>query len=267
LTPRLPLPNFDPGFTYANNIANSTYNALQIKLDKRFSNGLTFLASYTYSKCLDPKSDAFSGLGVDAYDLRRFWGRCDFDLRHMFVFSSIYQLPFGKGRTFLTNASGLEDAFLGGWDIGGIVSVQSGLPFTIGVTGDPANVGSGAFQTAELVGNPDPPGFKRTTQEWFNTAAFAEPTFGTFGNSGRNILSLPAYRNFDFYASKNFAITERFKLQFRAEFFNIFNHPTYGQGYSGVGGGQVMDVGTPSFGELLSASPARIIQFGFKLGW
>ena len=267
LTPRLPLPNFDPGFTYANNIANSTYNALQIKLDKRFANGLTFLASYTYSKCLDPKSDAFSGLGVDAYDLRRFWGRCDFDLRHMFVFSSIYQLPFGKGRTFLTNASGLEDAFLGGWDIGGIVTVQSGLPFTIGVTGDPANVGSGAFQTAELVGNPDPPGFKRTTQEWFNTAAFAEPTFGTFGNSGRNILSLPAYRNFDFYTSKNFAITERFKLQFRAEFFNIFNHPTYGQGYSGVGGGQVMDVGTPGFGELLSASPARIIQFGFKLGW
>jgi hypothetical protein len=267
LTPRLPLPNFSPGFTYANNIANSTYNALQIKLDKRFSNGLTFLASYTYSKCLDPKSDAFSGLGVDAYDLRRFWGRCDFDLRHIFVFSSIYQLPFGKGRTFLANASGVEDAFLGGWDIGGIVSVQSGLPFTVGVTGDPANVGSGAFQTAELVGNPDPPGFKRTTQEWFDTSAFAEPTFGTFGNSGRNILNFPAYRNVDFYASKNFAFTERLKLQFRAEFFNIFNHPTYGQGYSGVGGGQVMDVGTPSFGQLLSASPPRIVQFGMKFFW
>ena len=267
LTPRLPLQNFGPGTTYANDMANSTYNSLQVKLDKRFSNGLTFLASYTYSKCLDPKSDAFSGLGVDAYGLRRFWGRCDFDLRHIFVFSSVYQLPLGKGRTFLTNANRFTDALLGGWDIGGIVTVESGLPLTIGVTGDPANVGSGSFQRAELVGSPFPAGFKQTPQEWFNTAAFAEPTFGTFGDSGRNIISLPAYNDVDFYASKTFRMTERTRLQFRAEAFNLFNHPIFGMGYAGVGGGQVMNVGAPGFGQLTSASPARILQFALKLAW
>ncbi len=267
LTPRLPLQNFDPGTTYATDVANSSYNSLQAKLDKRFSRGLSFLASYTYSKCLDSKSDAFSGLGVDAYGLRRFWGRCDYDLRHMFVFSSIYQLPFGKGRAFLAQGNGVTQAFLGGWDIGGIVSLQSGLPFTIGVTGDPANVGSGSFQTAEEVGNPLPSGFKQTPQEWFDTSAFAEPTFGTLGNSGRNILSLPAYSDVDFYTAKNFRLSERMKLEFRAEAFNLFNHPVFGMGYSGVGGGQVMNVGSPGFGQLLSASPPRVLQFGLKLDW
>jgi hypothetical protein len=267
LSTRIPLQSFAPGTTYATDVANSSYNALQVKLDKRFSHGLSFLTSYTFSKCLDSKSDAFSGLGVDAYGLRKFWGRCDYDLTHMFVFSSIYQLPFGRGRALLADGNGVTQAFLGGWDIGGIVTVQSGLPFTIGVTGDPANVGSGSFQRAEEVGNPLPPGFKQTPQEWFNTAAFAEPTFGTFGNSGRNILNLPAYNDVDFYISKNFAITEHKKLQFRAEAFNLLNHPIFGMGYSGVGGGQVMNVGSPGFGQLLSASPARILQFGLKLSW
>ncbi len=266
LSSRLPFPNLSPGITYANDVANSNYNSLQAKIERRTSKGLIFLGSYTYSKSLDQTSDAFSG-EPDAYGLSKFYGRSDFDLRHMFTYSTLYQLPLGRGRTYLGGARGVTDAVLGGWDIGAIVTLQTGLPFTVGVTGDPANVGDSNFQHAEQVGNPLPSGFKRTADEWFNTAAFAQPTFGTFGDSGRNILSYPGYNDVDFFASKDFRIREALTLEFRSEFFNILNHPILGSGYSGVGGEQTQTVATPTFGELLTASPAREIQFAMKLLW
>lgn len=259
LQARLPFPNFTPGMFYATNIGRSAYNGLQAKLEKRLSQGLSFLGSYTWSKAMDHASDGYSG-NVDAWDLKRYWARSNFDLTHIAVFSSLYQLPFGKNK-----------AFIGGWNIGGVVTLQTGPPFFVAVLGDPANVGCGGCQRAQLVGDPLPTDFVRTTDKWFNTAAFAQPTFGTFGNSGRNILNYPGYQNVDFYLSKNFKVTERINLQFRTEFFNLFNHPTYGPvGVSGSaysGGQQTQTVGTAAFGRLLSASLSREIQFGLKLAW
>jgi len=253
---RQPYPAYGGAFSFDENVGNSSYNALQVKLQKRLSYGLNFLASYTWSKSLDIQSEGQSGSIETIYDLRREWGPSDFNRGQLFVFSGTYQLPFGKGKNYLSNASRPVNELLGDWNIGGIITMNSGQPYDISAGGDIANVGGGS-QRAEVVGNPNS-GFTHSRLEWFNTAAFAIPALYTFGNEGRNNLTGPPLKNVDFIAYKDFLLTERFRLQFRSEFFNIFNHTNFG-----LPDNNVQDA---AFGQITSTATApREIQFALKL--
>jgi len=240
------------------NIGTSSYNAMQAKLEKSLSSGLTFLASYTWSKSLDLQSEGQSGSLETEYDLRRDWGPSDFDRRHLVTISGIYALPFGKGKAHLANANGLTQALLGGWNLGAIYTYISGAPFSIVAGGDIANVGGGS-QRAQVVGNPNS-GFTQSHLEWFNTAAFAIPANYTFGNEGRNNLVGPGQTNIDFSTFKDFAISEKMKFQFRGEFFNIANHARFGVS-GGLPDNNVQDA---AFGVISKAGSPRDIQLALK---
>ncbi len=255
--PREPFPAYGGSFSFDENVGNSSYNALQVKLQKSLSHGLNFLASYTWSKSLDIQSEGQSGSIETIYDYGRDWGPSDFNRAQLFVFSTTYQLPFGKGKRYLSGANGITRAALGNWNIGGIVTLDSGRPFSIVAGGDIANVGGGS-QRAEVIGNPTS-GFNQSRLEWFNTAAFTLPTVYTFGNEGRNNLTGPPQKNFDFITYKDFPFLERMNLQLRAEFFNILNHTNFGLPNNNVQGGT-------AFGTITSTATApREIQFALKL--
>ena len=255
---RQPFPQYGGSFSFDENVGNSSYNALQAKLQKRLSFGLNFLASYTWSKSLDIQSEGQSGSIETIYDRSRDWGPSDFNRSQLFVLSGNYQLPFGKGEHYLSNANGFATTVLGNWNIGGILTMNSGQPFDISAGGDIANVGGGS-QRAEVVGQPNS-GFTQSRLEWFNTAAFALPTSYTFGNEGRNNLTGPPVKNLDFIAYKDFLFTERIRLQFRSEFFNILNHTLFG-----LPDNTVTD---SSYGVITSTATGtspREIQFALKL--
>ncbi|MDQ2840614.1 MAG: TonB-dependent receptor [Acidobacteriota bacterium] len=253
---RQPFPAYGGSFSYDENVGNSSYNALQVKLQKSLSFGLNFLASYTWSKSLDIQSEGQSGSIETIYNLRRDWGPSDFNRTQLFVFSGIYQLPVGKGKPFLANGNAFARTLLGNWNVGWVATLNSGQPFSVYSGGDPANVGGGS-QRAQVIGNPGT-GFTQSRLQWFNTGAFAVPAAYTFGNEGRNNMTGPPVRNLDFISYKDFLLTERFTLQFRAEFFNIFNHANFG-----LPDRTVTDSG---FGQITSTATApREIQFALKL--
>ena len=190
LTPRQRLPQFAP-MTIDGNWTNTSYQAGQIKIEKRTTSGLAFLTSYSYSKSLDisstvhGSSQPYNGI-QNSFDLRASRGPSDFDLTHNFVTSVVYELPIGEGKRFFSNYPFFSRYILGGWQATGIVSVNSGFPFTISVPFDNANVGGGA-QRPTLIGDLLPSGFKQTPNGWFNTNAVTVIPY-TFGNLGRNTL-------------------------------------------------------------------------------
>ncbi len=246
--------------------ANSNYHSLQTRFQQRLSKGLAMLASYTWSKSVDDASNFFPSAGdpnypQNSYDLRAERGPSNFDVRHRLSVSYVYDLPFGKGRPYVED-NGLWTTLLSGWQTGGIVTLQSGRPFTVALIRELDNSGTGfsalgfgANDRPNLVG--DPSAGPRTPERWFNTGAFAFPARGTFGNAGRNILEGPGFRSVNASLIKNTHISERFNLQFRAEAFNLFNHPNF----------DLPDnfMGSPTFGQITSARDPRHLQFGLKL--
>jgi len=175
--------------------------------------------------------------------------------------SYAYDLPFGKGRAYLAD-SGWLTSVLTGWQSYGVLTLQTGRPFTVALLPDIDNSGTGrsilgfgANDRPNVVGNPTLS--NRTTTQWFNTSAFAFPPPGTFGNAGRNILDGPGYQNVNVSFLKNTQLKEDLNLQLRAEFFNLFNHPNF----------NLPDnfLGSPTFGRISSARDPRHIQFGVKL--
>jgi hypothetical protein len=258
ISARQPFPAYGGSFSFDENVGNSSYNALQVKLQKSFSQGLNFLLSYTWSKALDIQSEGQSGSIETIYDYRRDWGPADFNRTQIFVLSGNYQLPFGKGMSHLSNANGFVTTVLGNWNIGWIATLNSGQPYDILAGGDIANVGGGS-QRAQVIGDPNS-GFSQSRLEWFNRAAFTLPAPYTFGNEGRNNLTGPPFKNLDFITYKDFLFTERLRLQFRAEFFDIFNHPSFG-----LPDNTVTDA---NFGVITSTAipdSNREIQFALKL--
>jgi hypothetical protein len=265
LPPGLPLvPRPDPRFDDIDLLesrANSNYHALQARFQQRLTRGFSALASYTWSKSIDDASNFFSSAGdpnfpQNSYDVAAERGRSNFDVRHRLSFSYSYALPFRKpGDGFMAN-------LVNGWETFGIVTLQSGRPFTVALLSEIDNSGTGrsilgfgANDRPNVVGNPDLS--NPTTQQWFNTAAFAFPAPGTFGNAGRNILEGPGFQNVNMSLLKNTRFNERVNLQFRAEAFNLFNHPNF----------NLPDnfLGSPTFGRITSARDPRHIQFGLKL--
>ena len=270
LPPGLPfVPRPDPRFDDIDLLesrGNSSYNSLQVRFQQRLYHGLTSLVSYTWSKSIDDASNFFSSAGdpnfpQNSYNVAAERGRSNFDVRQRLSLSYSYALPFGKGRQFLAD-DGWVSTFLTGWETHGILTFQTGRPFTVALLSELDNSGTGrsilgfgANDRPNVVGNPEIS--NPTPERWFNTAAFAFPPPGTFGNAGRNILDGPGFQNVNAALMKNTALTERVNLQFRAEFFNLFNHPNL----------NLPDnfLGSPTFGRISSARDPRHIQFGLKL--
>src|SRR5262249_24435169 len=219
-------------------------------------------SSYTWSKSIDNASGIFTSAGdpnfpQDSLNLRAERGRSNFDVRHRFSLSYAYDLPIGKGAT-----SGWRKGLLTGWQTYGAITLQSGRPFTVALLPDidnsntgRSNLGLGANDRPNLIGQAelDDP----TPERWFNTAAFQFSAPFTFGNAGRHVLDGPGYKNVNFSLVKNTTLKESLNLQFRAEFFNLFNHPNF----------DLPDnfLGSPSFGSIRSAQSPRRVQFGVKL--
>ena len=249
------------------NYGSSNYEALQMKFQKRFSNGLQLLAFYVYAKQMDLEGSAFNDTGSgttfaqssapqDPNNWRADWGYGTYDIRHSFKAAYVYQLPFGSGKRWLGNSKGITDAILGGWNVSGISTYRTGVPVNIVLPFDNANTGT--TQRPNYV-----PGFPSRvisstdrTHGWLNPASYAVPPQYTFGNLPRNFARAPGLENWDFSAYKDFAIHEGQYFQFRAEAFNLFNHTNFGAP------GAVL--GTPNFGVISSAADPRFVQLGLK---
>ncbi len=220
---RRPLPNFGQ----ANSIqydAISNYNALQARLEKHFTNDFAFLVSYTWSKNLDQASNENSGGTVIPTNLNFDYGPSDFDIPQNLTASYIYDLPFGHGQRFMNRKGALDEAF-GGWQFSGITTLRSGFPNTITWPGDVANVGLGTRPVRTCNGKLS----NRSYQNWYNTACFVAPAQYTFGNSNRGIIQGPGYKDWDMALMKAFPTFHEQNLQFRFEFFDVFNNVNFGQ--------------------------------------
>ena len=218
---------------------HSSYNSLQSRLQHRFANGFTLLGSYAWSKSIDNGSGVRTTDGdpltpMDDYNLGRERGRSAFDFRHRFTGSFLYELPFGKGRR-MDISNSVANFVLGGWQVGGIFTVQTGFPLTAFC--GPGNIqNGGGYCAPDVVPGQSPNNIStRTVQRFFNTDAFVDRlgqnpaaiTDFRYGNSGRNTITGPGLTSFDASLTKVFAITERHRLEFRSEFFNLPNHPIF----------------------------------------
>ncbi len=235
--------------------SNSTYNSFQFRFQQRLDSGLSLLSSYTCSRSLDDASSFFTSAGdpnfpQDSRNTNAEHGRSNFDVRHRVSLAYSYDLPFGRGR------------LLGGWQTYGILSFQTGRPFTVALLSEFDNsntgrsiLGFGANDRPNVLR--DPHLSNPTPDRWFDTAAFAIPPTGNFGNAGRNIVDGPGYYAANVSLLKDTPIKEGVTLQFRAEAFNLLNHPNF----------DLPDIflGSPSFGRISSAGSQRRIQFGLKL--
>jgi predicted heme/steroid binding protein len=254
-------------------ISDSSYNALQVSLKRRFAHGFSMLASYTLSKTLDDvssfnitgsASQSVAGendLAQNPFDVKAEWGRSMFDARHRLVLSYQWDLPWFK------HAENWYGHILGNWQVNGITTLMSNTPFTVYDSGNPSLQGSapeisGFFSSRpNIVGNPNagtcPGGVPvRTAGCWFNTNAFAHAATGQFGDVGRNTMDGPAFQQWDFSAIKTIPIRESMNLQFRAEIFNIFNNVNFALPNN--------DINSPNFGQIVAAQPGRIVQLALK---
>ncbi len=245
--------------SYLDSTASANFNSLQMRVEKRYSNGFTLAAAHTWSKSIDTFNDGDGDSGPpDNYNIRgTMRGASTSDLRHRFVTSYVYELPFGNGKRFLKNASGVAGWLAGGWQISGLTTMQSGRPFTVVLSTDTANIGTTGNQRPLQIGDPNLPSDQRSADHWFNTAAFGIPARGTFGNVGRNSLTGPSFSNSDLSLIKNNQIRESTKVQFRAEVFNLLNHPNLHL--------PERQIDSQTAGKIFAAEFSRQIQFGLKV--
>ena len=255
-------------------IANSSYNALEASLKKRFGHGVSFLASYTYSKVIDDASSfnmtgsaarpvaGENDLAQDPRNLAAERGPSLFDARHRFVLSYQWSLPFWR------QPHGWYQNVLGGWQVNGIVTLMSGTPFTVfdsrdaSVQGGAPEITGFSAERPNLVPGQNPNDGPHTTSAWLNADAFSRvipdplSPVQQFGTAGRNIAVGPRYANWDFSAFKSVHITESKEVEFRAEFFNILNHTNLRLPDS--------DIGSPTFNTIQTALPPRLVQLALK---
>lgn len=286
-------PDFSTGQTYQTTDGDSYYNGLQATLEKRYTAGLNLLATYTYSRCRSDSADLLNGTSIGSYravnvpgaGIKADFGDCDFDIRHVVHLSGGYELPFGKGKAFLSTMSQRANLLVGGWSTQWIATIEGGQPITLPCDDGPA-AGVGCYDFVN-------PGVNRhgtgAPDHFLNPAAFtqpcpppafAQPSTCIPGLTGLAVLggtasqvSGPAIGRLDFSVFKNFQLSDRFRLEFRSEFFNILNHPTFNA--PGFGGNGVIaipgstDFLNTAFGEIGSTrfpfNDPRQIQFALKL--
>ncbi len=254
---------------------DSAYDALEVDLNHRLSHGLTLRATYTWSKALDDGDSLNAtaagnapGLVSNPFDMRADWGPATYDVRNVGVISEVYELPFGRNQSFLSEAGRVTNALVSGWTANSIVTLQSGFPFTPQLSYNPSNNGDTKdpvrpFVNLSFHGNP----IVGRPTEWFNPAAFLAPPNGSgfYGNLSRDSLTGPGITEWDYSMFKDTTLHERARLQLRAEFFNILNHANFNTPNlvvftpSGV---------SPTAGVITSTSTtSRQIQFAAKFLW
>jgi hypothetical protein len=258
IDPRRPYFRTLPGVTniaWLESSANSAYSSLQVTFEKRYSKGLYLLSNWTWAHSLDNvggDGGANGPIPQDPRNRRGDWSSSNADMRHRVNLAGSYQLPFGGKMT-----SPMRH-LVSNWELGGLLVMQSGLPFTATVAGSPSNTGAGS--RANPVPGADPKVSDQSINRWFNTAAFTTPAAFTWGTLGRNTLRGPGIFNVDMSASKKFVFRESRSLQFRAEFFNGLNHPQFGLPASTIGVGGA--------GTITSTQRAnRQIQFALRFGF
>jgi hypothetical protein len=244
--------------TYLQTEGDSSYHSLQAKLQQNYSNGLSYLLAYTYGHSIDEgpgyeaSSDSSKQLPQNSYAPHSERGTSDFDVRHRFIASPVYDFPFGPKRKYLNQ--GLTSQILGDWQISGIFTWQTGLPFTVYYGTDNSNTGENADRP-NVTGNPN--SGPRSVAEWFNTAAFSAAGAGNFGNEKRNTIEGPGYIDLDTALARSFPVHNNVSLDFRAEAFNLANHPSF---YDPTG-----TFGSGTFGKISQAYNPRQLQFALKL--
>jgi hypothetical protein len=255
LNPRRPLFNLfglTQGIFDKCNCTSSNYNALQLQASRRFTNGYSLQASYTWSKSID--FGAF-GTPTNQYNARQDYGPSDFDRTHVFTLAHTLELPFGPGHKYFANVSGPARHFVTGWAFRGITSYSSGLPFSPSL-GNQGNLNSDETERPQMINPANPElGINQSRNLWFNPANYGIPAPYVFGNAGRNSLRGPNYFEADWSLSKNFRFTERVGLEFRWEVFNAFNRTNFANPNTQVdsaAGGVIQDI----------ATPMRNMQFG-----
>jgi len=267
-------PVYDVAIATFRSNAISNYHSLQARLEKRLTRGLQFEASYTYSHALDDASSASLG-SQNQGDFRLQtdpmleYGNADFDVRHRFVLSYEYELPFGKDKLIGGNASGVLNQIIGNWQVAGITTASTGNWFTpTDIVTNLSNSDGGGFvfnaARPNVAGNPN--GTPCIPGTLFNTCAFASNTvLGTFGDAGRNIIQGPGFQNWDISLFKTFPVNERDRFEFRAEFFNAFNHfnPEFANP-NNVAENIATENGSSGFGFAQAARDPRFIQFALK---
>jgi hypothetical protein len=244
-----------PAFTSITEVGstgNSSFNSLQLSFDKRFAQGFTLLANYTWAKAIDYGSGAGtlwpSYTNPANHSIDR--GVSDFNRTHRFVTSGLWELPRLKG------SSTLARTVAGGWSLSGILIMQSGPYFSIRSGRDNSFSGVG-LDRADLISDIARPAGVDPVRQWYNTKAFAQNAPGTFGSSGRNIVPGPGLISLSAMASKSFIVYQETWLQFRAEFFNLPNHPNFDSP-------RTDNLTSGTYGRLTSAQDPRILQFGLK---
>jgi hypothetical protein len=252
-------------FSYISPQGFSNYNALVVNVEKRFSHGLSALASFTWSRALGvapPITEGINGQAVqDPTNLAREYGPLEFDIMRRFVASYLYELPFGRGKRFLGASSRAVDLIAGGWQVNGITTLQGGFPLTPTL--------SYSLGKTDTVSRPnvigDPTKTSRQPHDWISAAAFAIPTNAEiaagnfFGNEGVGVVRSPGLTTFDFSVFKNFPVRESMRAQFRMEVFNATNTP-----YFGAPGSVGLTLGTSTFGRVTAAGDPRVLQLGIK---
>ncbi len=240
---------------YLDNVFRNNYHSFQIELKKRFAHGFQFETSYVLSKSLDNSSTATLGGDLtDPYRPDHDYGRSDWDRRHAYVVSGVWNLPFFSGR------SGVAASLLGGWTLSGITSIYSGAPLSF-MAGEDTGLNGAGGARSDVIGDPERSHSSRDDMiaRFFNTAAFARPADGTVGTSGRGILSGPAQFSTDLAVLKGFRICEQANLQLRLESFNIFNQVNFSN--------PITTLTNSRFGQITGAGGGRSVLVGMKLIW
>lgn len=249
----LPYPNMSQ-FNVLQSIGHMNYNALQSKYERRFQGGLSIISAFTWSRTINVGcAEYWESCNIqDPYNMAPDRSAADTDVPLVFTFSSVYELPFGKGKPFAQQ--GTASHILGGWQVNGIFSARNGTPYTATIDFDNANA-NGGTQRPNLVGNPNGP---HTVKEYFNTAAFAVAAPYTYGDVHRNSLRGPGYTDVDFSLFRNFSLFQKVNLQFRSEFFNVLNHPNFSNPDAGLE--------DATYGQITSTTGnPREIQLALKL--
>ncbi|MEZ5362062.1 MAG: hypothetical protein R2748_06880 [Bryobacterales bacterium] len=240
------------------------YNALQASLRRRMTKGLLFQVSYTYSKGMSDAIGYYGSGGLSgpqsAYwqnlrDKRAEWGPTFFDQRHMLVGNFVYELPFGREKKFGGNWNSAVNGILGGWQLSGVYTHKTGMPWTIS-SPDRSGTVSRGYRADRVGDGNDGPKTVGQGGAWFDTSAFSQPLVGTFGNSGVGVVRGPGYTTLDASLQKRFSITERQRVMFRASFINASNSPIFERGNR--------NVTSPTFGEITSAQGSRVVQFALR---
>jgi hypothetical protein len=260
-----PYPRFTTVTLYRNNTGHSTYHSLQSRMEKRFSGGLTFTVSYTFSRLIDDAGAVFDSAiltgpvanfqAADSFNKRLEKDVSNGNVPHILSSGLVYEMPFGRGK--MRSLAGWRDALAGGWQLAGIARAQSGSPIPVTQATNLNGFAGFGVQRPNRITDPTLPADQRNTGRWFNTAAFTQAPQFTIGNSSRNPIVGPGYKTLDVMLGKTFTITERVRTEFRAEAFNVTNTPPLGN--------PIGSFGNSAFGTITTALDPRVFEFVLKL--